>query len=130
MEQAMASSLARSVVGLLLVLACAGRAGAEVPPDDPRRELQQEIGRHIPPDWTVHASWRGSTLVGFVAPPIQQSFELLYEPDKQIEVLRGLCRQLTPAMWHKVGADNAIALEPVISGKGSIGMRVGCVRAD
>jgi len=33
-------------------------------------------------------------------------------------------------MWHKVGADNAIALEPAIGGKGSIGMRVGCVRAD
>ena len=48
----------------------------------------------------------------------------------QIEVLRGLCRQITSAMWQQIGAGNAIALEPVISGKGSVGMRIGCRRSD
>jgi hypothetical protein len=86
-------------------------------PPDPKQELQRQIEAKLPRGWTLRASWRGDTLVAFIS---------LYQPERQLSILRDLCKQITPSAWELAGAGKAIALEPVISGKGATSMRVDC----
>jgi hypothetical protein len=95
-------------------------------PSDPKQELQRQIEGQLPRGWTLRVSWRGATLVAFISPPVSESFDLLYQPERQLSMLRDICKQITPAAWELAGSGKSIALEPVISGKGAMSMRVDC----
>jgi hypothetical protein len=115
----------------ILLIAIAGiaphTAAAQAQPDAAKAELVRQIEPHLPSNWSFRATWRDAKLVGYVSPTTQEAFDLLYEPERQKQVLSDLCEKLTPAVWELVGADASIALEPVIGGK-SADVRLDCKR--
>jgi len=42
-------------------------------------EIENSLKGTVPPSWWLHASWRDQTLVVFVSPPVQESFDLWYD---------------------------------------------------
>jgi len=114
---------------LLIGIACVGPASvvAQPNPDAAKQELVRQIQPHIPANWSFRAAWRDSTLVGYVSPPTQEAFDLLYDVNRQKQVLDDLCASLTPAVWELIAADESIALEPVIGGKTG-NVRIECER--
>ena len=104
---------------LLIGIACVAPVSvvAQPNPDAAKQELVRQIQPHIPANWSFRAAWRESTLVGYVSPPTQEAFDLLYDVNRQKQVLDDLCARLTPALWELISADESIALEPVIGGK-------------
>src|SRR5262245_63107358 len=55
-------------------------------------EVESSIKGTVPSDWWLHASWRDQTLVVFVSPPTQESFDLWYDTPRQKETLENLCK--------------------------------------
>ena len=101
--------------------------GAQPQAADAKQELVRQIEPHIPSNWSFRAAWRDSTLVGYVSPPTQEAFDLLYDVNRQKQVLDDLCARLTPAVWELIAPDESIALEPVIGGK-SGDARIECAK--
>jgi len=114
---------------LLIGIACVAPVSvvAQPNPDAAKQELVRQIQPHIPSNWSFRAAWRESTLVGYVSPPTQEAFDLLYDVNRQKQVLDDLCARLTPAVWELIAADESIALEPVIGGKTG-NVRIECER--
>jgi len=46
-------------------------------------EVENSLKGTVPPSWWLHASWRDQTLVVFVSPPVQESFDLWYDTPRQ-----------------------------------------------
>src|SRR5262249_50144887 len=46
-------------------------------------EVENSLKGTVPSNWWLHASWRDQTLVVFVSPPTQESFDLWYDTPRQ-----------------------------------------------
>ena len=46
-------------------------------------EVENSLKRTVQSNWWLHASWRDQTLVVFVSPPTQESFDLWYDTPRQ-----------------------------------------------
>jgi hypothetical protein len=75
----------------------------------------------VPASWWLHASWRDQTLVVFVSPPTQESFDLWYDTPRQKEALQNLCKAIPTAIWNQVQPEQDIAVEQVVGGNGGKG---------
>jgi hypothetical protein len=84
-------------------------------------EVESSLRETVPSNWWVHASWREQTLVVFVSPPTQESFDLWYDTPRQKETLENLCRAIPTAIWNRVPPDQDIAFEQVVGGNGGKG---------
>jgi len=83
--------------------------------------LEDVLKGTVPSNWWLHASWRDQTLVVFVSPPTQESFNLWYDTPRQKETLENLCKAIPTAIWNRVGPDQDIAFEQVVGGNGGKG---------
>ena len=84
-------------------------------------EVENSLKGTVPSNWWLHASWRDQTLVVFVSPPTQESFELWYDTQRQKETLENLCKAIPVAIWNQVQQDQDIAVEQVVGGNGGKG---------
>jgi hypothetical protein len=84
-------------------------------------EVENSLKGTVPSDWWLHASWRDQTLVVFVSPPTQESFNLWYDTQKQKQTLENLCKAIPTAIWNQVQPDHDIAVEQVVGGNGGKG---------
>ena len=84
-------------------------------------EVENSLKGTVPSNWWLHASWRDQTLVVFVSPPTQESFELWYDTVRQKETLENLCKAIPTAIWNQVQPDHDIAVEQVVGGNGGKG---------
>jgi len=84
-------------------------------------EVENSLKGTVPPSWWLHASWRDQTLVVFVSPPTQESFDLWYDTPRQKETLENLCKAIPAAIWNRVQPDQDIAVEQVVGGNGGKG---------
>ena len=92
------------------------RGGSDV--SDRGREQPKEA---VPSNWWLRASWRDQTLVVFVSPSAQQSFDLWYDTPRQKETLANLCKAIPVAIWSQIKPDQDIAVEQVVGGNGGKG---------
>ena len=81
-------------------------------------EVENSLKRTVQSNWWLHASWRDQTLVVFVSPPTQESFDLWYDTPRQKETLENLCKAIPTAIWDPVQPDQDIAVEQVVGGSG------------
>jgi hypothetical protein len=84
-------------------------------------EVESSLKGAVPSNWWLHASWRDQTLVVFVSPPAQESFDLWYDTPRQKETLENLCKAIPTAIWNQVQPDHDIAVEQVVGGNGGKG---------
>ena len=84
-------------------------------------EVENSLRGTVPSNWWLHASWRDQTLVVFVSPPTQESFDLWYDTPRQKETLENLCKAIPTAIWNRVPPDKDIAFEQVVGGNGGKG---------
>ena len=84
-------------------------------------EVENSLKRTVPLNWWLRASWRDQTLVVFVSPSAQQSFDLWYDTPRQKETLENLCKAIPVAIWSQIKADQDIAVEQVVGGNGGKG---------
>ena len=84
-------------------------------------EVENILKGTVPSNWWLHASWRDQTLVVFVSPPTQESFDLWYDTPRQKETLENLCMAIPTAIWNQVQPDHDIAVEQVVGGNGGKG---------
>lgn len=112
-----ASFSAALAVGILPQPASAAAA-------DPADLLSEFIEARVPQDWGVRVRWRDDVLVAFVSPPVAEAFDLFYDSDKQLALLRDLCPPEGEAVWQALRTGQDIAVEPVVMGKG--GVRASC----
>ena len=84
-------------------------------------EVENSLKGTVPSNWWLRASWRDQTLVVFVSPSAQQSFELWYDTSRQKETLENLCKSIPVAIWNQINPDQDIAVEQVVGGNGGKG---------
>jgi hypothetical protein len=84
-------------------------------------EVENSLKETVPSNWWLRASWRDQTLVVFVSPSAQQSFELWYDTSRQKETLENLCKSIPVAIWNQINPDQDIAVEQVVGGNGGKG---------
>ena len=84
-------------------------------------EVENSLKGTVPSNWWLHASWRDQTLVVFVSPPTQESFDLWYDTPRQTETLENLCKAIPVAIWTQIKSDQDIAVEQVVGGNGGKG---------
>lgn len=87
---------------------------------DPAELLSEFIEARAPQDWNVRVRWRDDVLVAFLSPPVTQAFDLFYDSEEQLAVLRDLCPPKSEPVWQALRAGQDIALEPVVMGKGTV----------
>src|SRR5215472_10212772 len=78
-------------------------------------EVENSLKETVPSNWWLRASWREQTLVVFVSPSAQQSFDLW-----QKETLESLCA-IPFAIWIQIKPEQDIAVEQVVGGNGGKG---------
>ena len=86
-----------------------------------QNEVENSLKETVPSNWWLRASWRDQTLVVFVSPPAQQSFDLWYDTPRQKETLENLCKAIPVAIWSQIKSDQDIALEQIVGGYGGKG---------
>jgi len=84
-------------------------------------EVENSLKETLPSNWWLHASWHDQTLVVFVSPPTQESFDLWYDTPRQKETLENLCKAISIAIWKQIQPDQDIAVEQVVGGNGGKG---------
>jgi hypothetical protein len=84
-------------------------------------EVENSLKGTVPSNWWLRASWRDQTLVVFVSPSAQQSFDLWYDTPRQKETLENLCKAIPIAIWSQIKPDQDIAFEQVVGGNGGKG---------
>ena len=84
-------------------------------------EVENSLKRTVPLNWWLRASWRDQTLVVFVSPSAQQSFDLWYDTPRQKERLENLCKAIPVAIWSQIKSDQDIAVEQIVGGDGGKG---------
>jgi hypothetical protein len=84
-------------------------------------EVENSLKGTVPTNWWVRASWRDQTLVVFVSPSAQQSFDLWYDTSRQKETLESLCKAIPVGIWSQIKPDQDIAVEQVVGGNGGKG---------
>jgi hypothetical protein len=84
-------------------------------------EVENSLKRTVPLNWWLRASWRDQTLVVFVSPSAQQSFDLWYDTPRQKETLENLCKAVPVAIWSQIKSDQDIAVEQIVGGDGGKG---------
>ena len=84
-------------------------------------EVENSLKRTVPLNWWLRASWRDQTLVVFVSPSAQQSFDLWYDTPRQKETLENLCKAIPVAIWSQIRPDQDIAVEQIVGGDGGKG---------
>jgi hypothetical protein len=84
-------------------------------------EVENSLKGSVPSNWWLHASWRDQTLIVFVSPPTQESFNLWYDTPRQKETLEDLCKAIPVAIWNQIQSDQDIAVEQVVGGNGGKG---------
>ena len=84
-------------------------------------EVENSLKGTVPSNWWLRASWRDQTLVVFVSPSAQQSFDLWYDTPRQKETLENLCKAIPVAIWSQIKSDQDIAVEQVVGGNGGKG---------
>jgi hypothetical protein len=119
-EMAMNRLLAPTSVPLAVIL-----LAVNVPALAVDRTFQIEVENSLkgtsPSNWWFHASWRDQTLVVFVSPPTQESFDLWYDTPRQRETLENLCKAIPVAIWNQIQLDQDIAVEQIVGGNGGKG---------
>jgi nitrate reductase NapE component len=99
--------------------------GANVPAFAVDRTFQIEVENSlkgtVPSNWWLRASWRDQTLVVFVSPSAQESFNLWYDTGRQKETLENLCKAIPVAIWSQINPSQDIAVEQVVGGNGGKG---------
>ena len=84
-------------------------------------EVENTLKGTVPSNWWLRASWRDLTLVVFVSPPGQETFDLWYDTPRQKEALENLCKAIPVAIWNQIRPDQDIAFEQVAGGNGGKG---------
>ena len=84
-------------------------------------EVENSLKGTVPSNWWLRASWRDQTLVVFVSPSAQQSFDLWYDTSRQKETLENLCKAIPVAIWSQIKSDQDIAVEQIVGGDGGKG---------
>src|SRR5262245_54724736 len=84
-------------------------------------EVENSLKETVPSNWWLHASWRDQTLVVFVSPPTQESFDLWYDTPRQKETLENLCKAIPASIWNRVQPDHDHAIEQEVRGNGGKG---------
>lgn len=84
-------------------------------------QVENSLKAGVPTNWYLHASWRDETLVVFVSPPIQESFDIWYDTGRQKEMLENLCKAVPTEIWNQIKPDQDIAMEQVVGGNGGKG---------
>src|SRR6478672_1424783 len=79
-------------------------------------EVENSLKGTVPSNWWLHASWRDQTLVVFVSPPTQESFDLWYDTPRQKETLENLCKAIHAATTRRTPALTA----PLCSGAAGV----------
>ena len=77
-------------------------------------EVENSLKGTVPSNWWLRASWRDQTLVVFVSPPVQESFDLWYDTPRQKETLENLCKAIPVTIWNQIPPDQDIAVEQVV----------------
>lgn len=84
-------------------------------------EVENSLKGTVPSNWWLRASWRDQTLVVFVSPPAQESFDLWYDTPRQKGTLENLCKAIPVVIWNQIRSDQDIAVEQVVGGNGGKG---------
>jgi hypothetical protein len=121
-EASMSRSRLVVAAGMAWLIAAAAGAADGLP-----ERLARDLAATLPQGWQVRASWRDRLLVAFVSPPIHQGFDMVYQPERRRMALREVCAAIGPAIWEELGPAQAIAVEPVVGGKGNAQLRERCV---
>jgi hypothetical protein len=119
-ETAMARLLASTSI-LLAVIVLAAKVPALAVDRTFQIEVENSLKATVPSNWWLRASWRDQTLVVFVSPPAQESFDLWYDTPKQKQTLENLCKAIPVVIWNQIRPDQDIAVEQVVGGNGGKG---------
>jgi hypothetical protein len=119
-EMAMTRLLAPTSI-LLAVIFLAANVPALAVDRTLQIEVENSLKGTLPSHWWLRASWRDQTLVVFVSPPVQETFELWYDTARQKETLENLCRAIPVVIWNQIRSDQDIAVEQVVGGNGGKG---------
>ena len=84
-------------------------------------EVENSLKESVPSNWWLRASWRDQTLIVFVSPSAQESFDLWYDTARQKGTLENLCKAIPVAIWTQIKSDQNIAFEQVVGGNGGKG---------
>jgi hypothetical protein len=84
-------------------------------------EVENSLKESVPSNWWLRASWRDQTLIVFVSPSAQESFDLWYDTARQKGTLENLCKAIPVAIWTQIKSDQDIAFEQVVGGNGGKG---------
>jgi hypothetical protein len=84
-------------------------------------EVESSLKESVPSNWWLRASWRDQTLIVFVSPSAQESFDLWYDTARQKGTLENLCKAIPVAIWTQIKSDQDIAFEQVVGGNGGKG---------
>ena len=84
-------------------------------------EVENSLKSAVPSNWWLRATWRDQTLVVFVSPPAQESFDLWYDTTRQKKTLESLCKAIPVVIWNRIRPDQDIAVEQVVGGNGGKG---------
>jgi len=119
-EMAMTRLLAPTSI-LLAVIFLAANVPALAVDRTLQIEVENSLKGTVPSNWWLRASWRDQTLVVFVSPPVQETFDLWYDTPRQKETLENLCKAIPVVIWNQIRPDQDIAVEPVVGGNGGKG---------
>jgi hypothetical protein len=84
-------------------------------------EVENSLKGAVPSNWWLRASWRDQTLVVFVSPSAQESFDLWYDTPRQKATLEKLCKAIPVAIWSQIKPEQDIAVEQIVGGNGGKG---------
>jgi hypothetical protein len=70
--------------------------------EDICKAIENNLKGTAPSNWWLHASWCDQTLVVFVSPPTQESFDLWYDMPGQKETLENLCKAIPVSIWNQI----------------------------
>jgi hypothetical protein len=69
---------------------------------DVQTEVENSLKGAVPSNWWLRASWRDETLVVFVSPSAQESFDLWYDTPRQKATLENLCKAIPVTIWSQI----------------------------
>lgn len=106
---------------MIVALMLAAPAWAE---ETPEAVMNERVRTQVPEDWQVRTRWRDRVLITYLMPPIQTSFDLFYDPQRETELVARLCPPADDPLWQSIAPSGDIAIEPTVMGKS--GMRISC----
>ena len=104
----------------LLAVTASPPTAADTAGDELLQEVQTRTEAILPEGWTARVRWREPDIAIFVMPPVAEGFNLAYQPEEELALVRTLCPAGDDPLWASLGPDRDIVVVPTVLGKGAL----------